>query len=198
MLFFSSGIDVWVTCVRVSSFNLVIEMLFFSSYDRRGYRQISLSGFNLVIEMLFFSRVRNELGTVKETTTFQSRNRDAFLFKSVQRLRVRSVRYRFNLVIEMLFFSRATICVPGTASSNMFQSRNRDAFLFKGQTGRQSSIGGYIPFQSRNRDAFLFKLWKMALILTQLWCFNLVIEMLFFSRFIKWDFTDSPYFVSIS
>ena len=63
--------------------------------------------FNLVIEMLFFSSANTGLAVISYDSfkLFQSRNRDAFLFKwrcvDAQDTRIVS----FNLVIEMLFFS---------------------------------------------------------------------------------------------
>ena len=86
---------------------------------------------------------------------FQSRNRDAFHFKG-NGLRIRPVRiYRFNLGIEMLFISSYRIGI-GVCSAYLFQSRNRDAFHFKIKESRWHGIASL--------------------------GFNLGIEMLFISR----------------
>ena len=69
--------------------------------------------------------------------TFQSRNRDAFLFKY------------------------ASLEEKGI-DNPQFQSRNRDAFLFKFSNATLKAK--YTEFQSRNRDAFLFKASQQALI----------------------------------
>ena len=63
-------------------------------------------------------------------TMFQSRNRDAFLFK-------------YPHYADYIGWLK-------------FQSRNRDAFLFKTMRTFASVSSGFM-FQSRNRDAFLFK-----------------------------------------
>ena len=61
--------------------------------------------FNLVIEMLFFSSTEESIDDGLTDAAFQSRNRDAFLFKEIETDTPRAGR--------------------------RFQSRNRDAFLFK-------------------------------------------------------------------
>ena len=91
------------------------------------------------------------------TGQFQSRNRDAFLFKYPDNLDVYLlVFYGFNLVIEMLFFSSFHWGPFISGTLLMFQSRNRDAFLFK-PTPSDNNAPSFQEFQSRNRDAFLFK-----------------------------------------
>ena len=81
----------------------------------------------------------------------------------------------------------------------MFQSRNRDAFLFK-STQFSALVSRHRPFQSRNRDAFLFK----RDFIDELKggenseCFNLVIEMLFFSSEMRLVDVVIPVPVSIS
>ena len=107
--------------------------------------------------MLFFSRPETTLFLCwPNYGKFQSRNRDAFLFKRGLSHRPQAqTGHGFNLVIEMLFFSSCDWCENWIASV-LFQSRNRDAFLFKIVV----SVTLYdtdISFQSRNRDAFLFK-----------------------------------------
>ena len=113
--------------------------------------------FNLVIEMLFFSSIRAQRRAVGDQPfKFQSRNRDAFLFKD------------------------GSPC-DRARRSDQFQSRNRDAFLFKFKVAALG-LGLFIQFQSRNRDAFLFKCVGTGGPHIELNSFNLVIEMLFFSR----------------
>ena len=118
-------------------FNLVIEMLFFSRMDSIPAKTHLIPSFNLVIEMLFFSRlVSFHVAGVVSFAKFQSRNRDAFLFK------------------------RAVCCQAERVG--MFQSRNRDAFLFK-QSFIGLCQDDAAMFQSRNRDAFLFKFYRPKL-----------------------------------
>ena len=89
---------------------------------------------------------------------FQSRNRDAFDFKS----RLPLTRHRFGLPFPS------------------FQSRNRDAFDFKYHDVSVNLNTGEL-FQSRNRDAFDFKRDEGIETDTLLDSFNLVIEMLLIS-----------------
>ena len=89
---------------------------------------------------------------------FQSRNRDAFLFKDLVSVRsAPDTLHRFNLVIEMLFFSRPKMQPLKHRWGTTFQSRNRDAFLFKITSAGARWMLDNLSFQSRNRDAFLFK-----------------------------------------
>ena len=116
------------------SFNLVIEMLFFSSLTTRicGVMCVGVS-FNLVIEMLFFSSCHfgnTSSAASPDSKSFQSRNRDAFLFKFGHQNFRNEIVWSFNLVIEMLFFSSPSVSKMKSQSFK-FQSRNRDAFLFK-------------------------------------------------------------------
>ena len=83
---------------------------------------------------------------------FQSRNRDAFHFRSISRPRARK--------------------------DSVFQSRNRDAFHFR--TPIPASPNSSMRFQSRNRDAFHFRTLAFSGRLEDS-SFNLVIEMLFIS-----------------
>ena len=64
-------------------FNLVIEMLFFSRKNNIKRRSSGETRFNLVIEMLFFSS-HVMVDEAQDMDKFQSRNRDAFLFKFEQ------------------------------------------------------------------------------------------------------------------
>ena len=114
------------------SFNLVIEILFFSR--KRG------DAFSSAFAVMFQSRNRDTFlfkgdtggGTIA-VSGFQSRNRDTFLFKSNScPSRCPFSHLSFNLVIEILFFSSAPLKTPSVKSLNCkFQSRNRDTFLFK-------------------------------------------------------------------
>ena len=114
---------------RVSSFNLAIEMLFISGSrtsppSRITTVTVSISqsrcfsfqarqcccsattadSFNLAIEMLFISGERTPVYQLK-LNEFQSRNRDAFHFRTyAENTSIRKTR-RFNLAIEMLFIS---------------------------------------------------------------------------------------------
>ena len=95
---------------------------------------ITIRGFNLGIEMLFVSRSSIFSSAVETTRWFQSRNRDAFRFKSK--------------MPKSTLYSRF-----------LFQSRNRDAFRFKFALTVLACGEGRVDlmFQSRNRDAFRFK-----------------------------------------
>ena len=118
-------------------FNLVIEMLFFSSREEVGlagttvlFQSRNRDAFLFKRPLLFFWLTQWLL------LMFQSRNRDAFLFKETATSLTLKGFQSFNLVIEMLFFSSGygiTLPSPGI---HTFQSRNRDAFLFKGQDSR--------------------------------------------------------------
>ena len=130
MLFFSRRERVSRTWRSNSRFNLVIEMLFFSRGANQAFPTFRHFGFNLVIEMLFFSSLRLLAIAQLTSITFQSRNRDAFLFKSESLPAVSLASSCFNLVIEMLFFSSFSRSVVKKQGIK-FQSRNRDAFLFK-------------------------------------------------------------------
>ena len=88
----------------IRCFNLVIEMLFISGKCFVHVRGSMHASFNLVIEMLFISgtvRLVRDGGQVM----FQSRNRDAFHFRTISSME------RMNC--------------------SEFQSRNRDAFHFR-------------------------------------------------------------------
>ena len=64
--------------------------------------------FNLVIEVLFFSSSLSTAPRVR-ASSFQSRNRGSFLFKSKRANRSTAGNSGFNLVIEVLFFSRRCV-----------------------------------------------------------------------------------------
>ena len=146
---------------NLQCFNLVIEVLFFSS--RRGTRPASChcSRFNLVIEVLFFSSVPLPACNSILAIMFQSRNRCSFLFKE-----------------DIPVYDESAL-------EGWFQSRNRGSFLFK-TTSRQRRPPHIQAFQSRNRGSFLFKLYSLyPCARIKEGCFNLVIEVLFFSRLLE-------------
>ncbi len=104
ILFFSSIMKRARAQGLMSSFNLVIEILFFSSPIPNTDPTMKTVRFNLVIEILFFSSMQTLFDTAG-ISEFQSRNRDTFLFKSHNCCCCRSSLSSFNLVIEILFFS---------------------------------------------------------------------------------------------
>ena len=83
-------------------------MLLISSYKAAAGNTLYRC-FNLVIEMLLISSPKN-LKPYRHRHKFQSRNRDAFDFKTTE-------------------------ATAPNAPGNLFQSRNRDAFDFKEKTG---------------------------------------------------------------
>ena len=122
--------------------------------------------------------------------SFQSRNRESFLFKAW--VKVLSVAYLecFNLVIENLFFSSERPIQLKKRMLVMFQSRNRESFLFKCELS-ECIVNAATEFQSRNRESFLFKTPLRPSSSQQRLSsrFNLVIENLFFSRLIVFKVT---------
>ena len=119
-------------------------------------------------------------------TTFQSRNRDTFLFKSKSVACILPSKYfLFQSRNRDTFLFKNRYARRYGGRSGMFQSRNRDTFLFKECQEVMTKEQKDFLFQSRNRDTFLFKLWRIR------WAgsrsilrggFNLAIEILFFSR----------------
>ena len=92
--------------------------------------------------------------TVSPAILFQSRNRDAFRFKltlALWRYTVDSV----SISESRCFSFQVNYVNPSTRHHLKFQSRNRDAFRFKGD--RYFDHNRHTTFQSRNRDAFRFK-----------------------------------------
>ena len=88
---------------------------------------------------------------------FQSRNREAYLFKIWFSLSsTTTVSPCFNLVIEYLIFSSIPDDNTTTPDIDTFQSRNRVSYLFK-DTLTFTSGAGTQTFQSRNRVSYLFK-----------------------------------------
>ena len=168
------------------SFNLVIEVLFFSSQRSAHRDNCPTTSFNLVIEVLFFSS-RDVFIHSFAARKFQSRNRGSFLFKGNRIVWATRANSSFNLVIEVLFFSRTTYRRIEDPPSSEFQSRNRGSFLFKwcaacswwmarhcfnlvievlffssGSVSTDYYRVVIARFQSRNRGSFLFK-WKSVL-----------------------------------
>ena len=137
------------------SFNLGIEMLFVSSPYRRPCRppprMVSISE----SRCFSFQVRRHAPDVVPPRFSFQSRNRDAFRFKSSRNLfkkpkvdvsisesrcfsfQVKSVRRRRKEVVivsiseSRCFSFQVTVMSILTSGLRMFQSRNRDAFRFK-------------------------------------------------------------------
>ena len=105
--------------------------------------------FNLGIEMLFVSRVavsRRSSSCLFRDAMFQSRNRDAFRFKSIAKAIgdcwQQDLNPSFNLGIEMLFISSqgctiGSVMLRSHPAGILFQSRNRDAFHFKSIPSRR-------------------------------------------------------------
>ena len=91
---------------------------------------VGIESFNLVIEILFFSSYATT-GAIPTGYAFQSRNRDTFLFKSADSESSDADIAGFNLVIEILFFSSNSLRQLEDYEATGFQSRNRDTFLFK-------------------------------------------------------------------
>ena len=113
------------------SFNLVIEILFFSSIHSSVSSLYFRICFNLVIEILFFSRDAPTMPQLRTAFCFNLVIEILFFSSPLHEIYIRCCRLRcFNLVIEILFFSR-TLAGARIRTSIQFQSRNRDTFLFK-------------------------------------------------------------------
>ena len=138
-------------------FNLAIEILFFSSRQLPVRSRSKRESFNLAIEILFFSRICWWFLPCP-CLSFQSRNRDTFLFKPNIFAQLVACGLMFQSRNRDTFLFKETRRVGQETQSVWFQSRNRDTFLFK-------EVKEYLPawkqnnpeFQSRNRDTFLFK-----------------------------------------
>ena len=115
-LFKGTKLDVFIA--PVDSFNLVIEVLFFSRPARRKGKAPRRNSFNLVIEVLFFSRSCVWVSSLF-SAGFQSRNRGSFLFK--------------HDIYDML-----------QKAFELFQSRNRGSFLFKRFTQRPNILTNWL------------------------------------------------------
>ena len=173
VLFFSSKKGALRPLFPMQRFNLVIEVLFFSSASQLCIRMLTIC-FNLVIEVLFFSSLRVTADCLY-FEPFQSRNRGSFLFKPSMDTDDPNIR-------------------------GLFQSRNRGSFLFKYKAKKKHCSSFYTAFQSRNRGSFLFKLDGIAMqaSIDRYLGFNLVIEVLFFSRELFETVQSSGIRVSIS
>ena len=114
--------------------------------------------------------------------TFQSRNRESYLFKSILGVHpvvAQTSMFQSRNRESYLFKKKVLRCYRNTR--NMFQSRNRESYLFKCFC-RCRCVSRYSKFQSRNRESYLFKEQKPDLVPDTFWGFNLVIENLIFSR----------------
>ena len=138
------------------SFNLVIEVLFFSSqmcpvmWLRKRFPFQSRNRGSFLFKLFPIANRPNFVWM------FQSRNRGSFLFKEKCLYANRIPLNGFNLVIEVLFFSREYPRIDTREPKPEFQSRNRGSFLFKTQF-RCDALHFLQQFQSRNRGSFLFK-----------------------------------------
>ena len=90
--------------------------------------------FNLAIEILIFSAHKQHTLFTGATVSFQSRNRDTYIFSHVDFL--------------------------GTGTIKLFQSRNRDTYIFSDTTLWQGAYAD--KFQSRNRDTYIFSTYAAA------------------------------------
>ena len=149
-----------------------------------------------------FQEIRNVLAPYP-LGLFQSRNRDAFHFRSgaafwKDMLRIVSIsqsrcfsfqvprvrwygRWRVVSISQSRCFSfQGGKDSPSTLETHSpFQSRNRDAFHFRHHSPSSPCMGN--EFQSRNRDAFHFRHQWIGFSVRRFYSFNLVIEMLFIS-----------------
>ena len=89
----------------------------------------TLPSFNLAIEMLFFSTHAPEHAYRTGLSVSISQSRCFFFQLSVVSQMARSARC-FNLAIEMLFFSTTGMGTRDQNWGRTFQSRNRETFLF--------------------------------------------------------------------
>ena len=86
--------------------------------------------FNLVIEVLFFSSSKERYTTARKAM-FQSRNRGSFLFKQGQGETENVRQRRFQSRNRGSFLFKSLVFFPNSTSEHLFQSRNRGSFLFK-------------------------------------------------------------------
>ena len=117
---------------------------------------LKVSCFNLAIEMLFISGDKDAWIPVDTLHVSISQSR-CFSFQVEEHpISINSV-VSFNLAIEMLFISGLMILkIYNPQETVKFQSRNRDAFHFRSSAGYLKSES-QCEFQSRNRDAFHFR-----------------------------------------
>ena len=102
-----------------------------------------------------FQEPQIRLHNAYPTYVFQSRNRDAFHFRSQVRKRC-LLSFLVSISQSRCFSFQAKPTAVFRSWSELFQSRNRDAFHFRSS----SALTNPLPlstFQSRNRDAFHFR-----------------------------------------
>ena len=87
-----------------------------------------MKGFNLTIEILLCSTQIDGFG-VYILITFQSRNRESFMFYTCWELFFQQNEISFNLAIESLLCSTVHAATEALGYT-MFQSRNRESFMF--------------------------------------------------------------------
>ncbi len=112
------------------SFNLVIEILFFSRLEAWLATGATQQCFNLVIEILFFSSIPGISGGIC-WISFNLVIEILFFSSMITAARQNARAVSFNLVIEILFFSSSAKGHIKKVAKPAFQSRNRDTFLFK-------------------------------------------------------------------
>ena len=109
---------------------------------------------------------------------FQSRNRDAFHFRSGAATAAWTSPSSFNLAIEMLFISGHLTAYRFCSVRRVSISQSR---CFSFQVTRRCWRCALSLFQSRNRDAFHFRFGHTCIGVGVCQSFNLAIEMLFIS-----------------
>ena len=153
------------------------------SYQAKSYgslTNITHITFNLAIEMLFISGWQPTPSNAV-VNIFQSRNRDAFHFRSRKRVGRLAPEWNFQSRNRDAFHFRTFRWWLGAARPMGFQSRNRDAFHFRYALYPAGKVC-IISFQSRNRDAFHFRRRRIRHAQDAYFdAFNLAIEMLFIS-----------------
>ena len=162
--------------------------------------------FNLAIEILFFSS-RKTKSKFMEKRLFQSCNRDTFLFKSDIENCKSICSIRFNLAIEILFFSSATDwdhrrstpdpvsisqsryfsfqageLVATSHSINTVSISQSRYFSFQGHALERHTTGLHGHVSISQSRYFSFQVFSAIRCLLLASCFNLAIEILFFSR----------------
>ena len=159
-------------------------MLFISGNCIRYHRRVKSDKFQSRNRDAFHFRSRRTREVNPLSLPFQSRNRDAFHFRLSTSVTTGDAYACFNLAIEMLFISGSTRRLLRADSRLEFQSRNRDAFHFRCRfQARRKWVSILSTFQSRNRDAFHFRRAEHPSGLSEFYGFNLAIEMLFISGF---------------
>ena len=148
------GIDMLACGVQDIGFNLAIEMLVISGFNRLNGISGFLFRFNLAIEMLVISGSMSPINSKDASPCFNLAIEMLVISGRVaQHLRA-SHGYRFNLAIEMLVISGALTRLDRERAAS-FQSRNRDACHFRADAIRAEIQAA--QFQSRNRDACHFR-----------------------------------------